>query len=57
MNTFFYGVSQVLKSLNGHKKTSKKFVKVLLLDLYVAWSSDPNLMIIFGKINSYKAKS
>ena len=57
MNTFFYGVSQVLKSLNGYKKTSKKFVKVLLLDLYVAWSSDPNLMIIFGKINSYKAKS
>ena len=58
VNTFVDDVYQVLKSLSGHEKTSKKLVKVLLLDLYVAWSSDPNLMIMFSRNNnSYKARS
>jgi hypothetical protein len=39
-------------------KGNKKLLKVLLLDLYVAWSADPDLKIMFSRDNnSYKAKS
>jgi hypothetical protein len=45
-------------SIKGHEKTGKKLVKVLLLDLYVAWSADPELKIMFSRDNNaYKAKS
>ena len=40
------------------RRTAKKLVKVLLLDLYVAWSADPELRIMFSRDNNaYKAKS
>ena len=58
VNEFVNEIYSELISINGHETTSKKLLKVLLLDLYVAWSADPDLMIMFSKNNnSYKAKS
>lgn len=58
VNDFVNEIYLILKSMKGHENTGKKLVKVLLLDLYVAWSADPDLMIMFSRNNnSYKAKS
>ena len=58
VNEFVNEIYSELVSIKGHETTSKKLVKVILLDLYVAWSADPDLMIMFSKNNnSYKAKS
>ena len=58
VNEFVNEIYSELISIKGHETTSKKLVKVILLDLYVAWSADPDLMIMFSKNNnSYKAKS
>ena len=58
VNEFVNGIYKKLISIKGHEKTGKKLVKVLLLDLYVAWSADPELKIMFSRDNNaYKAKS
>ena len=58
VNDYVNEIYLILKSIKGHENTGKKLVKVLLLDLYVAWSADPDLMIMFSRNNnSYKAKS
>ena len=47
-----------LQSINGNSQISKKLVKVILLDLYVAWCADPVLMLMFSRDNNaYKARS
>ena len=46
-----------LQSINGNSQISKKLVKVILLDLYVAWCADPVLMLMFSRDNNaYKAR-
>ena len=46
------------KAGNRSKSKPKKQLKVLLLDLYVAWRSDPTLLVGIGLSKSaYKAKS
>ena len=57
VNEFVNEIYKKLISIKGHEKTGKKLVKVLLLDLYVAWSADPELKIMFSRDNNaYKAK-
>lgn len=47
-----------LPTLDGNKNKAKKHLKVLLLDLYVAWFADPELKIAVSRNkNDYKAKS
>ncbi len=44
--------------LGGNKKIRKKHLKVVLLDLYVTWCSDPRLKIAVSlNPNNYKAKT
>jgi hypothetical protein len=58
VNKFVNEIYEKLISVKGHERTAKKLVKVLLLDLYVAWSADPELRIMFSRDNNaYKAKS
>ena len=58
VNRFIDEIFKDLSSFNGNTKITKKLLKVLLLDLYVAWSSDPDLMIMFSRNNNaYQAKS
>ena len=58
VNDFVDDIYQLLKSIKGHKKGNKRLLKVLLLDLYVAVTADPDLKIIFSRDNNaYKAKS
>ena len=58
VNKFVNEIYDKLISVKGHERTAKKLVKVLLLDLYVAWSADPELRIMFSRDNNaYKAKS
>ena len=42
VNLFVNHIYDELSSLDGHEKVNKKLLKVLLLDLYVCWSTDPN---------------
>jgi hypothetical protein len=58
VNTFVDEILPTLTSVEGNERINKKLLKVLLLDLYVAWVADPNLMLRFDRDNSsYKAKS
>ena len=58
VNAFIDHVFTDLKSINGNARISKKLVKVILLDLYVAWCADPGLMLMFSRDNNaYKAGS
>ena len=58
VNEFVNEIYNELISIKGHETTNKKLVKVIILDLYVAWCADTDLMIMFSKDNnSYKAKS
>jgi hypothetical protein len=58
VNTFIGQIYNDLKSIEGNEEISKKLVKVILLDLYVAWCADPSLMLMFSRDNNaYKAKS
>lgn len=58
VNLFVNKIYDELITAKGHKRTYKKLLKVLLLDLYVAWSTDPELKIMFSRDNNaYKAKS
>lgn len=58
VNAFIGQIYNDLKSIEGNEEISKKLVKVILLDLYVAWCADPSLMLMFSRDNNaYKAKS
>ena len=58
VNNFVDEIYHHLKSVKGHRSSNKRLLKVLLLDLYVAWCADPELMIMFSRDNNaYKAKS
>lgn len=58
VNAFVNDIYDELVGLDGNEKINKKLLKVLLLDLYVAWCADPNLMIMFSRDNNaYTAKS
>ena len=58
VNAFVNQLFELISSLKGNKNIGKKLVKVVLLDLYLAWSADPNLKIMFSRNNnSYQAKS
>ena len=58
VNAFVNQLFELISSFKGNKNIGKKLVKVVLLDLYVAWSADPNLKIMFSRNNnSYQAKS
>ena len=58
VNAFVDDIYQYLKSIQGNERINKKLLKVLLLDLYVAWCCDPDLKIMFSRDNNaYKAKS
>lgn len=58
VNLFVNQIYNELPLIAGHKKANKKLLKVLLLDLYVCWTTDPTLKIMFSRDNNaYKAKS
>ena len=58
VNVFVNKIYSDLITIKGHEKTNKKLLKVLLLDLYVAWATDRSLKIMFSRDNNaYKAKS
>lgn len=58
VNSFVDKIYSSLPALSGNKQIRKKHLKVLLLDLYVAWSTDPDLKIAVSRDNNaYKAKS
>ena len=58
VNVFVNDIYSHLPSLEGNERINKKLLKVVLLDLYVAWCTDPELMIMFSRDNNaYKAKS
>ena len=58
VNTFVDRIYSSLPQLIGNKKIRKQHLKVLLLDLYLAWSVDPDLKLAISRDNnSYKAKS
>ena len=58
VNTFVNHIYTLLVSLYGNEKINKKHLKVLLLDLYVAWLGDPTLKIMFSRNNnSFRSKS
>ena len=58
VNVFVNEIYSHLSSIKGNQRINKKLLKVVLLDLYVAWCTDPELMIMFSRDNNaYKAKS
>ena len=58
VNVFVNEIYSLLSSIQGNERINKKLLKVVLLDLYVAWCTDPELMIMFSRDNNaYKAKS
>lgn len=58
VNTFVNEIYAELTGVQGNVRINKKLLKVLLLDLYVAWSADPSLMIMYSRDNNaYVAKS
>ena len=58
VNVFVNDIYSQLSSIQGNERINKKLLKVVLLDLYVAWCADPELMIMFSRDNNaYKAKS
>ena len=58
VNIFVNEIYLLLSSIKGNERINKKLLKVVLLDLYLAWCTDPELMIMFSRDNnSYRAKS
>ena len=57
VNLFVNHIYDELSSLDGHEKVNKKLLKVLLLDLYVCWSTDPNLKVMFSRDNMLTKQS
>ena len=57
-NTFVDKIYSSLPFNNGNKNIRKKHLKVLLLDIYVAWCTDPDLKLAISRDNNnYKGKS
>lgn len=52
VNSFVNEIYNELTSIRGNERINKKLLKVLLLDLYVAWCADPTLMIMFSRDNN-----
>jgi hypothetical protein len=52
VNAFVNEIYDELTSISGNERINKKLLKVLLLDLYVAWCADPTLMIMFSRDNN-----
>lgn len=52
VNVFVNDIYSQLSSIQGNERINKKLLKVVLLDLYVAWCTDPELMIIFSRDNN-----
>jgi hypothetical protein len=58
VNGFVNEVYSELSGVSGNARINKRLLKVLLLDLYLAWKDDPQLMIIFSRDNnSFKSRS
>ena len=58
VNSLVDRIYSSLPSFIGNNMIRKKHLKVLLLDLYLAWSVDPDLKLAISRDNnSYKAKS
>ena len=58
VNIFIDKIHSELIQLQGNERINKKLLKVLLLDLYVAWSTDPTMMVMFSRDNNaYRSKS
>lgn len=58
VNEFVNDIYSDLGSIAGKEWVNKKLLKVILLDLYIAWCTDPTLKIMFSRDNSsYKAGS
>lgn len=58
VNSLMDKIYSSLPHISGNKTIRKKHLKVLLLDLYVAWCTDPDLKLaIHRNNNAYKAKS
>ena len=58
VNTFVELIFKDLKGVGGNRKTIRKLLKVVLLDLYVAWCSDPDLKLMFSRDNNaYASRS
>jgi hypothetical protein len=49
VNSFVDKIYCSLPALSGNKQIRKKHLKVLLLDLYVAWTTDPDLKIAISR--------
>jgi hypothetical protein len=49
VNGFVDRIYASLPSLSGNKQIRKKHLKVLLLDLYLAWTTDPDLKIAISR--------
>lgn len=52
VNDFVNDIYSTLGTATGNERIKKKLLKVLLLDLYVAWIADPDLKIRFSRDNS-----
>lgn len=52
VNDFVNNIYSQLRGTIGNERITKKLLKVLLLDLYVAWNADPDLKIRFSRDNS-----
>ena len=58
VNIFVDLIFKEMDKVEGNQRVIKKLLKVLLLDLYVAWSTNPNLLLMFSRDNNeYKARS
>lgn len=52
VNAFINEIYTELTSISGNERINKKLLKVLLLDLYVAWCADPTQMIMLSRDNN-----
>ena len=58
VNEFVNEIYSELSGVFGNVRINKRLLKVLLLDLFLAWKDDPELMIMISRDNnSFKAKS
>lgn len=52
VNAFVNEIYDQLSDVPGNERINKKLLKVLLLDLYLAWCADPTLMITLSRDNN-----
>lgn len=57
-NDFIHSVYDVLEEDKKLTNTDKRLVKVVILDLFVLWKTDPTMVLMFSRDNNaYKARS